>query len=236
MKLAVFDKPAAFIERLNRFCCLVELEGKRQLAHVSNSGRMRELLVPGHPVYLVERPGPGRKTPFDLALVALDNGLVSVDARLPSDLFLEAFRLGRLPQFRDYTNIQHEVPWRDSRLDFLLRRNGSPCLVEVKSVTLVKDGRALFPDAPTIRGRRHIGTLVQALGQGLKAAMVLIVQRHDAWAFSPNADTDPAFATALTDAAAAGVKVYAYGCRVSLEEVAISCKLPVEFQDSGGLQ
>lgn len=230
MKLAVHSTPARFIERLNRFACVVELDDKRFLAHVANSGRMRELLVPGRSVYLVERLAPGRKTSFDLALVAIKNGFVSVDARLPSSLFHEAFLERRLPHFSDYTTIQSEVVWGDSRVDFLLSRGSSQRLVEVKSVTLVKEGRALFPDAPTARGRKHIANLVRALDQGMRAAVVFVVQRSDAHIFSPNAATDPDFATALICAAEAGVDVYAYGCRVSPEEVAICCELPVELQ------
>lgn len=235
MKLAVHSKPAKFIERLTRFSCIVELEGKRFMAHVANSGRMRELLVPDRPVYLVERPGTGRKTPFDLALVALEDSLISVDARLPSELFREAFLAGMLPQFGAYTDIQREVVWGDSRMDFLLCGDGSCCLVEVKSVTLVKAGRALFPDAPTDRGRRHIATLVEALNQGARAAVVFVVQRCDAQLFSPNVATDPEFAAALTKAAEVGVGVYVYGCQVSLGEITICCELPVEFKARGGL-
>lgn len=234
MKLSVHSQPARFIERLNRFCCVVELEGKRLLAHVANSGRMRELLVPGRLVYLVERPSLGRKTPFDLALVALEHGLVSVDARLPSPLFSEAFLAARLQQFGAYATIQREVVWGDSRVDFLLRGDSSQCLVEVKSVTLVKEGRALFPDAPTGRGRRHVANLAQALDQGIMAAVVFVVQRCDAQAFSPNVATDPEFAAALVKAVGAGVGVYAYGCQVSLKEVAICCELPVQLQGDGG--
>lgn len=231
MKLSIYRNPAKFIERLNRFCCLVEIEGQRLPAHLANSGRMQELLLPGSTVYLVERPGYGRKTSFDLALVAVTDRLVSVDARVPSALFHEAFLAGKLPQFQAYATIQREVMWEDSRMDFLLGGDTSRCLVEVKSVTLVKGGRALFPDAPTGRGRKHVGTLTRALDQGLAAAMVFVVQRQDAQVFSPNVSTDPQFAAALARAADVGVSIRAYDCQVNLDEIAISSALPVEFHE-----
>lgn len=216
-----------FIRRLNRFACLVGWRGGEELAHLPNSGRLRELLVPGRRVLLAPAAPGKRSTQADLTLVSLGSGWVSVDARLPSPLMEEALRQGRLAPFLSVAEMRREVVRGSGRLDFLLRSNGQGCFLEVKSVTLVKEDRALFPDAPTARGRRHLLSLVEALGQGLGAAIAFVVQREDALGFSANDGTDPAFGATLREAAGRGVGVYAFGCRVSPQQIEISTQLPV---------
>lgn len=216
-----------FQERLNRFATLVEVGGHPELAHLPNSGRLRELLWPGNRVWLKPMPSLHRRTAYDLTLAATGDGLASVDARLPSALFAEAIRQGRLAPFRGYSRLRAEVVTGESRLDFRLDGNGGPCLVEVKSVTLVEDGVGLFPDAPTERGRRHLKTLAAAAESGARAAVVFVVQRGDAQAFSPHDEADPAFSQTLRQVVARGVEAYAYGCQVDLEGIAIAGELPV---------
>ncbi|MEK7848319.1 MAG: DNA/RNA nuclease SfsA [Chloroflexota bacterium] len=224
MKLPPLEE-GVFVERLNRFACRVERGGKEEIAHLANSGRLREVLHPGRRVLLAPATTP-RRTTCDLVLVSLGGGWVSVDARLPPSLVAEAILRGRLAPFRDYRRVRREVPLGDSRIDLLLE-DGVPCYVEVKSITLVKGGVGLFPDAPTLRGRRHVEGLAAALGPGVKGAIAFVVQRGDARAFSPNDATDPVFGQALRRAAGQGVGVYAFRCRVTPREIEIDSEIPV---------
>ena len=219
--------PATFVSRPNRFTATVRLQQGEVLAHVANSGRLRELFQPGQPVLLAPRQGEHRKTAFDLTLVKLPQGLVSADARIPNALVHEAFLEGRLLPFSQFTTARREVRYGHSRLDLLLSGKGADCIIEVKSVTLVEDGRALFPDAPTERGRRHLGELAHPVGQGTRAAVVFVIQRADATGFSPHDKADPDFARVLRDVHRAGVEVYAYRCRVTAEEIAITDPVPL---------
>jgi sugar fermentation stimulation protein A len=198
MKIAAKLIPATFIKRDNRFRVTVRVKGHLVWAHLPNSGRLRELLVPGRCVLLAAAQAPGRLTPYDLLMVDLDGTLVSIDARMPSRLLvLEG------------------------------GADGGRCFIEAKSVTLVEDGVALFPDAPTQRGRRHLRELARARAEGHRAAVVFVVQRDDAISSSPHDEADPAFGQALREAAQAGVEVYAYKCRVSEREVTLDAPLPM---------
>ena len=152
-----------FVERLNRFAALVEINGQLEMIHVANSGRMRELFVPGYRMLLKPRPGAHRKTKYDLARVDRGCGLAAADARLPNALVREALDGGRLPQFAGYPQVRPESTFGDSRLDFLLEGPAGKCYLETKSVTLVEDGVGLFPDAPTSRGVKHLKSLEHAL-------------------------------------------------------------------------
>ncbi|MEE9285160.1 MAG: DNA/RNA nuclease SfsA [Dehalococcoidia bacterium] len=227
MRLPPDLQPATFVQRLNRFAALVELDGRQVLAHVANSGRLRELLAPGRRVLLARRAGPHRKTAYDLQLVEMPEGLVSADARLPNLLVHEALLAGRLPEFSGYGDIRREVPCGDSRIDLMLSGDTGRCFIEVKSVTLVVDGRGLFPDAPTERGRRHVRSLMAARERGDRAAIVFVVQRADAEAFAPHNEADAAFGETLREAYASGVEAYAYRCRVTRREIGLAGAIPV---------
>jgi sugar fermentation stimulation protein A len=229
VKIAAKLIPATFVKRDNRFRVTVQVEGHRVEAHLPNSGRLRELLLPGRRVLRAAAQAPGRLTSYDLLMVDLEGTLVSIDARMPSRLLYNALQAGRLEEFAGYAEVRREVTYGQSRLDLALEGGpgGEQCFIEAKSVTLVKDGVALFPDAPTQRGRRHLGELARARAEGHRAAVVFIVQRDDASRFSPDDEADPAFGQALREAAQAGVEVYAYKCRVSEGEVALNAPLPV---------
>ena len=233
MELGLDLVEGRFLERLNRFAALVEVAGQEVLCHVANSGRMRELFVPGYRVLLKPRSGKHRKTKFDLALVDLGSdlgsGLSSADARLPNALVAEALELGSLPQFQGYPQVRREVTFGESRLDLLLEGPKGRCYIETKSVTLVIDGVGLFPDAPTIRGAKHMGSLAQAVAAGHRAAAVFVVQRDDATAFATNDEADPVFGVAFREALAAGVEAFAYSCRVSERAINLSRCLPIQF-------
>ncbi|MCP4540977.1 MAG: DNA/RNA nuclease SfsA [Chloroflexi bacterium] len=216
-----------FVRRDNRFRVAVEIKGEHVAAHLPNSGRLTELLTPGRPCWLSEFDIPQRKTRFDLVLVKYADTLISMDARLPNALFAEALASGQLEPFQDYDCVEREVRVGKSRLDFRLRGADGVCWVEVKSVTLVEEGVARFPDAPTARGVRHLGELSTMVGEGDGAAVVFIVQRSDARRFVPHDRADPDFGVALREAAGAGVGVYAWTCEVSQQAIAIAERVPV---------
>ena len=218
-----------FIERLNRFAALVEIEGRDSLVHVANSGRMKELLAQGNRVLVRPVDGAHRQTAFDLALVDLGDILCSADARLPPFLIQEAIEQGRLPQFNDYDEIVREATYGESRLDILITSQRSSCYIETKSATLVVDGVALFPDAPTIRGAKHVASLARAVREGHRASAVFVVQREDAQAMAPNDVADPEFGAALRTAVEQGVEAYAYRCQVTTEEISITDQIPVRL-------
>ncbi|EKP95824.1 sugar fermentation stimulation protein [Thermaerobacter subterraneus DSM 13965] len=172
----------------------------------------------------------GRRTAGDLLLVSFNGRWVSVDARMPNRLFAAALDRRALLPFAAYRRWQTEVPWGAGRLDFRLEGAGEPlrpCLVETKSCNLVEDGTALFPDAPTARGARHLEELAQAVRQGWRAAVVWFVQRDDAARLAPHRRADPHFAAALARARAAGVEAYAYRCRVSPAGISLLGPIPV---------
>ena len=168
-----------------------------------------------------------RKTAYDLTLVEYGGVLVSVDSRLPNRLVGEAIDGGRLPEFTGYPDVASEMTFHNSRIDLMLSGPPGKLYVETKSVNLVQEGIALFPDAPTERGRKHLLSLIRSVDEGYQAAAVFVVQRPDAERFSPYRDADPPFAVTLRQAADRGVQVIAYRCNVSLTEIAISDRIPV---------
>lgn len=222
--------PATVVRRLNRFTVEVTVQGRPERAHLANSGRLGELLTPGAACYLARAAAPGRRTSYDCALVEYAGTLVSVDARKPNPLFEEALAEDRLAAFSGYETLRREVLYNGCRIDFRLEApSRPPCLVETKSCTLVAGGVASFPDAPTARGERHVRALIAARVEGLDAAVVWVVQRPDARILRPWAEADPALATALREARAAGVRLLAYRCDVSTSEVRIHGEIPVEL-------
>ncbi len=226
--------PGRLVQRDNRFRAQVEIESGTVAVHVPNSGRLGELLVPEAQVWLAPADPATlhrRRTHFDLVLVMAQDGatLVSIDARLPSALAEQALRAGRLPGLEYLSMVRREVPLGQSRIDLLADHNGRRCWIETKSVTLVRDGIALFPDAPTARGRRHVLELTAAAQDGDKSVVLFVVQRVDARYFKPNTLADPQFAEALALASAKGVEVVAVRCQVGPEFVAIDAAIPVEL-------
>ena len=212
-----------FLSRPNRFIALVDIDGAETICHVKNTGRCRELLVPGAEVYLVPGTAPGRKTPYDLVAVDKSGVLINMDAQAPNRVFAEFARTFD-PQA---LSVRPEFRFGDSRLDFCLERPDGLHLVEVKGVTLESGGHARFPDAPTERGVKHIRELMRAVEQGHRATAFFVVQMAQVTDFAPNDDTHPAFGAALRQAAAAGVQVAAYACRVTPDTMSIDRSVPV---------
>lgn len=214
-----------FLARPNRFVARVEVDGAEVVCHVKNTGRCRELLVPGAAVYLEKAGEAKRKTAFDLVAVEKGDLLINMDAQAPNRVFGEFAAQGRfLPGL---TAIRPEYVWGDSRFDFRLEDDVGPILVEVKGVTLEEDGEVLFPDAPTERGVKHLRGLRRAAEEGLRAAVVFVIQMEGPRLFRPNDRTHPAFGEALREAAAAGVQVLAWDCRVTPDSLSMNAPVPV---------
>lgn len=215
----------SFLDRPNRFIAHVETAVGIETVHVKNTGRCRELLVPGATVYLAKGDNPARKTAYDLIAVEKGSRLINMDAQAPNRVFAEWAAAGRfLPDTR---SLWPEYRWGDSQLDFCVETAHGRHLVEVKGVTLEEDGAARFPDAPTERGVRHIRELQKAVRSGLDATLFFVVQMKDVRSVAPNDDTHPAFGEALREAAAAGVHVCAWDCDVTPESLAIRREVPV---------
>jgi sugar fermentation stimulation protein A len=200
-------------------------------AHMADPGRLRELLVPGRRVWLRHAAGPPqRRTRWSAVLVETPDGtgLVSIDTTLPNRLVRAALEAGAVEELGDWTLERREVTLGESRIDFVLRHDdGRRMALEVKSVTLVEDGVALFPDAITARGARHVRELARIRGQaGWEAALLFVVQRPDAVRVHAAASIDPAFARALADAREAGVRVLGRRCNVTLEHLELAGPLP----------
>ena len=217
--------PGRFIHRPNRFIAQVETADGIQTVHVKNTGRCRELLVPGATVYLERGTNPGRKTPYDLIAVEKGDLLINMDSQAPNKVFGEwAAAGGFLP---GVTAIRSEYVYGDSRLDFCIETEKGTHLVEVKGVTLEENGCARFPDAPTERGIKHIRELQRAAEAGLDTTLFFVVQFQNAHSVAPNDDTHPAFGEALREAAAHNVNVCAFDCLVTPDSLSICREVPV---------
>lgn len=219
--------PGRFVDRPNRFVAHVETAEGLQTVHVKNTGRCRELLLPGAAVYLERGTSPARKTAFDLIAVEKGERLINMDAQAPNKVFGEWAAAGRfLPGL---TAVRPEFTWGDSRFDFLLEDPAGAYFVEVKGVTLEEDGEVRFPDAPTERGVKHLNGLRRAVEQGFRGAVFFVIQMKGPSVFRPNDATHPAFGAALRAAAAAGVSVYAYDCLATPESLQIDAPVPVRL-------
>ena len=217
-------KKGVFLSRPNRFIAHVALDGVETVCHVKNTGRCRELLVPGAAVYLEKGANPGRKTAYDLIAVEKSGKLINMDAQAPNKVFAEW-----ATQFDPTATAVHsEYRFGQSRLDFCLETPRGLHLVEVKGVTLEEDGHTRFPDAPTERGVKHIHELMHAVELGHRATAFFAIQMADVVDFAPNDVTHPAFGEALRQAKAAGVNIAAYCCRVTPESLEID--RPVEIR------
>lgn len=217
--------PGRFISRPNRFIAYVETTDGVQTVHVKNTGRCRELLIPGATVYLERGSNPNRKTAYDLIAVEKGDLLINMDAQAPNRVFAEwAARGGFVP---GVISVKPEYTFGESRLDFCLETERGLHLVEVKGVTLEENGEARFPDAPTERGIKHIRELQRAAEMGLDATLCFVVQMEFTRSVAPNDATHPAFGQALREAAAKGVNVCAYTCTVTPDSLAIRERVPV---------
>ena len=212
-----------FISRPNRFIAHIDVAGESVVCHVKNTGRCRELLLPGAKVWLERGTNPKRKTAYDLIAVQKGDKLINMDAQAPNKVFAEW-----AAQFEPkLQSLRSEYTYGQSRLDFCITTEEGLHLVEVKGVTLEENGHTRFPDAPTERGIKHLHELIRAVEEGHRASAVFVIQMEDVADFAPNDMTHPAFGAALRQAAAAGVQIVAVNCRVAPDKLEILDRIPV---------
>ena len=229
-------RAARFIARPNRFIARVEVDGREETVHVKNTGRCKELLLPGCTVYLERSPNPQRKTKYDLVVVEKVRPgqpplLINMDSQAPNKVFGEWVSAGKgeslgLP---GPTLLRPETTWGNSRFDFYWECSDRKGFVEVKGCTLEEDGLALFPDAPTERGVKHLRELIACHEAGYEAAVCVVIQMTGMTAFSPNDRTHPEFGTALREAHRAGVRVLAVECAVTPESLTMTGPVAVRL-------
>ena len=223
--------PGVFLARPNRFIAHVEVGGRVEVCHVKNTGRCRELLIPGVRVWLEESASPARKTKYDLVAVEKEreNGplLINMDAQAPNKVFGEWAAAGGLGFVPDL--LRPETRYGSSRFDFYWERGGRRGFWEVKGVTLEENGTARFPDAPTLRGVKHLEELAAARRAGYEAGVCFIVQMAGMDHVEPNDATHPEFGAALRRAALAGVEVLALECAAEPGRLSVSGTLPVRL-------
>ncbi len=219
-------QPGRFQSRPNRFIAHVVIDGKTEICHVKNTGRCRELLVPGAKVWCAKAENPNRKTAYDLIAVEKGPYLVNMDSQAPNQAVGEWLRAGGLGKAEV---VLPEQRFHDSRFDFYLERDGKPMFLEVKGVTLEEDGVCRFPDAPTQRGARHLRELILAKEQGYDAAVLFVIQMAPVRYLTPNDATDPEFGKALREAAANGVSVLAVDCHVTPDTMTIGNPVAVQL-------
>lgn len=211
-----------FMDRPNRFIAHVELEGQIETCHVKNTGRCRELLVPGATVYLEEANKPERKTRFSLIAVKKGPLLINMDSQAPNKAAGEWLR--RQPGME---LVRPEARYGGSRFDFYLERAGQKAFLEVKGVTLEQNGTALFPDAPTERGVKHLKELCRCVQEGYGTYVLFVIQMKGITVMRPNDQMHPAFGEALREAKGCGVQILAYDCKVTPDSMVLDQRIPV---------
>ena len=207
-----------FRSRPNRFIAHIELDGQEHVCHVKNTGRCRELLRTGATVYCQQFDNPNRKTKFDLIAVQKGDRLINMDSQAPNAAAAEWLRAGGLGEIAD---LRPETKMGDSRFDFSFSKDGRPCFLEVKGVTLENDGVCAFPDAPTERGTKHLRELTALAKAGYGAYVLFVIQMDRVKYLHPNDETAPAFGQALRDAEASGVQILAMDCAVTTDSMTI---------------
>ena len=225
--------PATFLDRPNRFIAYAELNGKQVKCHVKNTGRCRELLIPGAPVLLEFHPdaaAAGRKTEYSLISVyktmPYGSELVNIDSQAPNQVTYEWLLQGGLPG-GPVTHLRREVKFGSSRIDLAFEENKIPAFMEVKGVTLEQDGIARFPDAPTERGIKHLKELEHAAAEGYLAYAMFVIAMKGVRAFEPNRATHPEFAEALVHAASNGVRLLAWDCLTTSDSLTMDRQIPI---------
>lgn len=229
MKYLQIEK-GIFLERPNRFTALVEMDGRTETCHVKNTGRCRELLLPGAEVWLDKSSNPNRKTAYDLVSVRKGDRIINMDSQAPNRVVSEWLKDSGNQLFSNVTYVKPECRYGESRIDFYVETEcGRRIFLEVKGVTLEEEGIARFPDAPTERGIRHIRELQRAVAEGCEACILFVIQMKGIRRFEPNDRTHPQFKEALREACREGVKALAYDCQVTPEEMRLDLPVAVRL-------
>lgn len=219
---------AVFLERPNRFIANVELNGIVETVHVKNTGRCRELLIPGREIILEKSKNPARKTKYDLICVNKDGRWINMDSQVPNKAAEEWIRKGRL--FPEEITVRREKVYGKSRFDLYVESEKRKAFIEVKGVTLEAGNVASFPDAPTERGVKHIEELIRAVEDGYEAYLLFVIQMKGIVRFMPNWATHPLFGETLRKAQSAGVKILAYDCLIKENLIEIEEPVPIDLE------
>lgn len=215
-----------FEARPNRFIAHIWIDGILEVCHVKNTGRCKELLPKGAKVWCQKSDNPTRKTKYDLIAVQKGYRLINMDSQAPNKAAYEWLSAGGLGKIQ---NLKAETTYGDSRFDFSFELDGKTCFLEVKGVTLEVDGVCAFPDAPTLRGTKHLNGLIEAVSQGFGAYVLFVIQMENVRCLKPNHITDPAFSEALRQAALSGVHIIAMDCIVTETNMTVSKPVSIEL-------
>jgi len=220
-----------FVKRINRFIAEVIINGIAEQVHVKNTGRCKELFIEGQKVYLEQASNPNRKTKYSLISIFKGNTLINIDSQVPNKVVYDALINRQLDDFKNLIEIKREVTYQNSRFDlYFKRQNGQEGFIEVKGVTLEENNIAIFPDAPTIRGKKHVNELIKAFDEGYESYIFFLIQLRPINYFTPNTITDPSFSVALKAAHQHGVKILAYDSLVTETAIEIGNPCPVIFK------
>ena len=218
------------IKRYKRFLADIELEdGSVIVAHCTNSGSMKTCIEEGAQVFLSQASDPKRKTKFTWEMIYINNGWIGVNTMIPNLIVYDAISNNDIDRLTGYTTVRREVKFGDSRFDIYCENENEKCFVEVKNVTMKVGNAALFPDAVTTRGRKHLETLIEVKKQGMRAIMLYVIQRMDVETFGPSEDIDPEYAKSLRKAIKYGVEVIAVQAKVSPDGIEINEQMIIEI-------
>lgn len=219
------------IQRYKRFLADIKLEsGEVVVAHTTNSGSMKSCLEPGAEVYISLTDNPSRKTRYTWEMIKINHHWVGINTSWPNYLAFEAIKNNQIEKLKGYTQVKREVKFGDSRFDIYCENQFEKCFVEVKNVTLKEGDFALFPDAVTTRGQKHLNTLIEAKEKGYRAVMLYVVQREDVTTFAPAHNIDLNYAQVLTQAYHKGVEIIAIQARVLPESIELTNELITNIQ------
>ena len=229
----IFDKPLThgrLIKRYKRFLADVTLDsGEVITAHCTNSGTMKSCLEDNAEVYLTPVDDPKRKTKFTWEMIKINGDWIGINTGNPNKLAFDAIKNQKIEKLKGYTEVKREVKFGDSRFDVMAKNENETCFIEVKNVTLKEGNYALFPDAVTTRGKKHLETLIQVKEQGMRAIMLYIIQRMDVKVFAPAKDIDPNYAKTLKKAYEKGVEIIPMQAKVSPEKIELVKELKFEL-------
>ncbi len=218
---------AIFIRRPNRFIAHVLLNDKEEVVHVKNTGRCKEILKEGAEVILERAVNKNRKTRYSLIAAYKDRRLINIDSQVPNQVVYETLEQGDLPNFGKLTQLKKEVTFANSRFDIYFETEKNKGYIEVKGVTLESEGETMFPDAPTVRGTKHVMEMIQAVEQGYQGYIFFVIQMKGVKSFTPNKKMDPEFARTLKEARERGVRLLAYDCYVSENMIKLGNRVPI---------
>lgn len=224
-------RKAKFIKRPNRFIAHVLIDGEREIVHVKNTGRCREILKKGTTVILEKAKNKNRKTKYSVIAAYKNDNLINIDSQVPNQVVQEALDKENIPesQFKNITHLKREVTYNNSRFDIYFKNKEKENFIEIKGVTLEKNNIAMFPDAPTTRGTKHVKEMIEAVEEGYGGFIFFLIQMEKISSFTPYSEMDPEFDQAIKTAYEKGVNILAYNSYVKEDEIRLGKKIPMNI-------